>query len=616
MRGSIKKTAAQTTKEINASRWMGPDSILVIYRVGDTVGQQVAEYYQSVRGIPAANVIGVTTAWTPTTESMTTADANNLLPQIIPHYKGKIRAVLTCHWFPKMINGTVFFSNFMAHALAFNALASGSRYVANLGGVFMGNFKADYPADNTPMLFACASDRVNFFGALQGANTPYGQVPPADYLTKYVLPPIPHFRLEAPPVEVGDNRISNASEFTYLKRIIDSSITAEAAKYADFGTVLLSGSGSYCDYDGSTDSSVANCLSVAIQPYYEFTGIPYRKLYYNGLRSEILKLSRNLYITTFAGSTVGATFRTATGNHLMKAIGVTQPVANKTAAAEPTWNVAYTGETTVDGDVTFAYLGTIPADSFPVGATALSPGKANTTFVNQTDVFFRAVGTDSYYNRWGPAREVEMAAHFQYRTGAIALFSQSLSAIPTPLAAIDYEFGSYKPNAMAATNCYGSAYAGLNFTNKNGIGATQLEFNRIGTGATTATVEVSSGNVVTLKTDGVTTFTIDLSAGSTLRAMLVTVKAAIASDANWSCTTAEGCISRSDVAVRNGTVAYLGSCAEPGASGATQPTYFAQNLWGGLCLGEIAYTSLDVMDLQVYTYIVGDPLYRPFGHRR
>jgi hypothetical protein len=607
------KPLKQVVDDLNATRWITAEKVLVVYRAGDATGQAVAEYYQQRRGIPAANVVAVTMTWQPSDGlNMSTADCNNLLAQLRPHLVDPIRVILTCHWFPKTVNSAVqtygnitLLSNVLSSHRWFLTQAAATRYNSvRREGKFAAYFSSSYPLGYLQPNFGCSKS----LNRLRDFTLP----PATGYLNSIITGYcVPHFRLEVLPVENDDTRIANPSELNYLKRIIDDSIAAEAATYADFGTVAISGNnldnaGNSCDLELNAQSSALACVSPAYPVYAEMGGVKYKHLYCDGLTADLMKISRSTPINaSVAEPTI---HRTATGNHL-----VVQPVAASctTAAVEPTWDTSGYGALTTDGTCTFKYLGTLPANNLPATATALVPGKPTKTFVPLTDVFLRITGVDSYYTK---CPEIEQVSDFAYRTGALALFSQSLPVDPVPLAGIDYEFGTYIPKNRVQTACYNAKVA-LEYVNKNGITVQSWAFISTVAGST---VTVSSG-LITLKEGAATVAQIDLTAGGTLRANTATVKANLT--AGWTFVAKEAdpesvCPSRSDVAVRNGTVAYFGACSEPLSTGTLSTTGLVKHLWYGMNLSEVAYMLLDQIDGQIYTYCMGDPLYRPFGHRR
>ena len=351
-------------------------------------------------------------------------------------------------------------------------------------------------------------------------------------------------------------------------------------------------------------------MTVAYPTYHELDGIPCTK-YFSGLIPELAPIPRSTFMGIgFSGyGGRGMLGRTVTGNHIMRLL---TDGSAQTTAVEPTWNTSNLA-TTVDGAATWQYVETMPADSFPPGATALSPGVTGKTFVNQSDVFFRAVGLEAYYET---ALEVETSTHFSYRTGAIVMFSQSYSADPVSMNGTDYEFGTPVLGGYAAfgpLNAKSPVRALLSYTiNVNNFLPYPFSLMYAGADAA-ATVTCSTPGTLLLNSTVVGNTTIVIPSG-TLRSQLVYIKSQL--PAGWTAALVDGGMaSRSDVAIRNGACAFWGSCAEPQSSGANKAAYLVQNLWHGMSLGEAAYTQDDVIGSQT-NYVVGDPLYRPFGHRR
>ncbi len=577
---AVSQSLNQALVQINASRNIGPANVLVLYRSGDAVGQSVAAYYQSRRGVPAANVVGLTLTWTPSSNSMSTTDADAILAVIVPILlTTDIRAIVTCNWFPKWINGeTVQFGNFLSCALEFSILADANRYAAPISNEATFLFSGDYKTVNALSLPPLA-------GAYQ-QTTQYGMMPKPGYTQQYTADTwIPHFRLEVSPVAAGDTRIPNASVQNYLQKIIDDSIAAEQAHYSDLGNVIAVGSGSYAGTWGSG-------LTVGLPVAWEAAGKALN-IYTDQLGNELCTIPRNVDITT-----VGLIARTVTGNYRMSLA-----TAGTTAAAEPAWVTTATGALTTDGTAIWKYLGPMPANNYPVGATTNTPNKIGQTYLPISDVFIRVVGEDAYYST---TTQPEQQSDMSYRQGAIVAFSQSYGYRANPIAGMDYDFGSPVPNAMADTAC--TAATPLQYTNANGQIRPGFYFTST---AATPTVGVAGSDIV-LKSGGAIVATIPIT--GTLREQYAAIKAALPS--GWTMVVQDPWLnSRCDTAIKNGACAAFGACTEPYTIGAIKG-FFVQNLWDGLSLGECAYT---LAQATYYTtaafnlYMVGDPLYRPFG---
>ena len=575
---------------INASRLIGPANILVLYRAGDTVGQAVAEYYQSVRSVPAANVVAVTMAWTPATNDMLASDADNFMAAVLPILQqNDIRSILTVNWFPQTVNeANVVFGSFLSSMPLFAALPDSSRYNLNsvspsAWGTIL--FINDYSA-TIPLAFPFVTGTVN--GAVQ-----YGLKPPPKYTSAYPASFwIPHFRLEVSPVAAGDNRIPNASVENYLKKIIDDSMAAEAAQYQDAGNVIAVASGSY-------SGTMTVALPTALEAYGKAINV-----YTANLELEVMAIPRSgyagpPYLFPLTPGPPGWS-RTVTGNHLMCPV-----VSGTTAATEPVWNVSGTGALTKDGTVTWSYIMDPPPDMFPPGANTNTPNRIAHTYIPIEDVFFRVVGYDSYY---ASCTEPEQQSDMSYRQGAIVMFSQSYGYTPNPVQGLDYDFGAPLPNVMADTACVTATP--IQYTNANGFVVDGFYF---ASTVATPTVGVSGNNIV-LKSAGTVVATIPLS--GTMRQQYATIQAALPT--GWTMTVDDPFVeSRCSNAIKNGACAAFGACAEPQTLGAVKG-YGLQDLWDGASLGEIGYV-LGVTTLYLTPayrlYMIGDPLYRPFGYK-
>lgn len=565
--------------QINAPRRIGPANVLVLYRNGDAIGQAVAQYYQLKRGIPAGNVVALAVSWLPTSNDMSTADANAILATLAPVLLATdIRAIVTCNWFPQTINGGIInFGNFLSCLLEYSTLAAANRYNSNVDWEATTNFASNYTS-------VSALSMAPLAGAYE-SQTQYGMMPPAGYAQAYTADIwLPHFRLEVSPVAAGDTRIANASVQNYLQKIIDDSIAAEQAQYADLGTVVCVGSGSYSGTWGSG-------LTVALPAWWEASGKA-RVLYCDQLGNELCTIPRSTNIAT-----LGLISRTVTGNNMVMCVG-----GGATAAAEAAWNIGFTGAITVDGTVQWAYMGPMPANVYPAGATTLTPNRIGQTYVPLSDVFIRVIGEDAYYSQ---TTQPEQQSDLAYRQGAIVMFSQSYGYISNPIAGLDYDFGAPLPNAMADTAC--ATATPIHYTNGNNFVVNGFSF---ASTAATPTVGVSGSDIL-LKSAGTIVATIALS--GTLREQYAAIQAAL--PAGWTMTVEDPWLnSRCDTAIKNGACAAFGACAEPYTNGAIKG-HFIQNLWDGMSLGECAYTLAQATYYATAAFnlfMVGDPLYRPF----
>jgi hypothetical protein len=579
----------KTVRSFNLPRYMSGKNVLVLYIAGDAVGQEIAEYYRSRREIPFENIVSVPLAWRPNDVdlTMTLDDANtNFVPIVQSALTGKpILATVTCGAWPHSVRSfSCTLENVFSRFRHWLTVNPADRFTGD--NIFSGLlFMPQY--SSFPILRFTSS-------GLHNTTNKYFAIPPHDHIAQHgTFATIPHFRLEVSPVAVGDDRIPDASQVNYCKRIIDDAIAAENAQYSDLGTVLLSGSGSFC-----TGAVEGDCISTAMPAWDELRGLP-GSLYYELLRSELSPITRNKTLA----NTPGRIYRTVTGHHQMVLV-----TAGTTAGSEPTWNTSTLGVKTTDGTAVFAYRGTIPADNHPPGCTALVPlGGEGKTFSSISDVFMRSTGTYAYY---GNNREAELKTDIVYRRGAIVIWSQSYGFIPSPVGGLDYDYGEPEFTTRTDIDCLGTM-ASLLCLNANGF-QTGVFMVQCDNAVTTATMS-STANQVVLKEDGSPVATIDVS--GILRDRFATLKSGAPS--GWTITTRQSfCESRAMVSLKNGAAVVLGSSAEPFAAGSLNGNTLFFNLWMGLSLGEAMYTLYSHTQGGRKLMCVGDPLYRPFGHRR
>jgi len=211
------------------------DNILVLYRVGDPVGEEIELYYKDVRSIPDNNIIGLTASWGDINSSISADTMNEIFTQLGDAYIDlDIRATLLCGHFPKSISGVT--ANSLETIFCFfqrykNREVS-TRYNVKYSSI-IGNFTFQSPF-------------VNYRLPKMAAERFYGTLGPGLYMRasknhveNFITVPIPVFRLDCTPVPVEDTRIVNASRIKYIKKWIDEGIAEEQKKYSNCGTCLL-----------------------------------------------------------------------------------------------------------------------------------------------------------------------------------------------------------------------------------------------------------------------------------------------------------------------------------------------------------------------------------------
>jgi len=591
-------SAMGKVREINQSRYLTPASVLVLYRAGDSVGQELAQYYCSKRSVPAVNCLAVTMTWTPANSSIQASDMLSVSQQIAQHIEThslSIGAILTCHWWPYLVAGNptpyAEVSNMICCPHAYLGQASATIPFAALP-FWNQYYSSGFPAEAKYQegYYASANNTDYSTHCADGYAPVIGLAP----LDKSAFPVMArmyvHCRLEVEPVSANDDRLGagTTTELAYLKRIIDNSLVAEAARYSDFGIAVLQGSGSYSGY-----------YDVSFPAWRELSGGIVNALYHESLRAELVQVGRS---TAYESGTL---LRGPLNDGYFYRVRQ----AGSSASSAPTYPTTI-GQSIVDGALTLYCVGYVPTDTRPTGSNTLVRTRTG-TFVPMSNVFFRSVGEAGYL---GANAEHDLSSDFTYRTGAIVGFGQSYSYTPPCFKGVDYDY--HKPVIAVAdvTNASvqtltDAASAVLNVAQINNVASW---IGAIYVGAPTAdngTMQVLSNDVVRF-TNGASNVDVDLS-DKTLRQKVAAINAAINGWTNWRAGPAYS-HSRCDHAIRNGAVAAIGSWTEPFVTGGYKSHQIVLGLWNGLCLGEIAQ---HLFISNTARTIVGDPLYRPFGHR-
>lgn len=569
------KPLSAVVRETNAGRYITPSRVLVLYRVGDTYGQQVAEYYRAARGIPAGNIVPCAFAWSPTTETITDAAFRPVLETIAPLLIEKdILAIVTCGWWPNRASDGSLYT--ISNQLCFTHLQLAGNDGATRQRANPTWFDAYPAAFREGPLFIRSSSLTSPY--------PYRFLPPVNrYAIHGVYTGYVHFRLEVSPSPSGDH-------YTRTIRMIDDAIAAEAAQMANIGNTVISGSTVY---------------TVGANAYWDIVqcGIPYKACYRDKLDElNPWTATTDLSIWTYHNYVVPTVFN----GYAYKSVAFTTGI---TGGAEPTWPTTI-GNTVVDGGITWKCLFSI-ADSLPAGDTTLTPDYGTFTAANYTDVFLHFVGSEAYY---GSAIEPQQLTDFTYRQGAIAGWGMSYSAIPIAVAGIDWDAGTRTLGNVTAVNAK-NTNAGIPCANENGISRNRL-FCKYSGAAAAATITVSS-NTLTFLEDAVPVGSAVLS--GTLRNMVSQITAAL--PASWTTGALNGgAESRTQQSIKAGACIAIGSSVEPYTAGAFKTAEIVPSLWSGEAMGETAFKLhmphvADNSNTFDGVTIYGDPLYRPFGHR-
>ena len=86
---------------------MLPKNVLVIYRLGDDVGQAIAEYYQNARSIPADNVHAYDSPWTDSSTLTTRTSMEDMCEWLAAKQEAMdTKAIALCGHWPGKGDGT------------------------------------------------------------------------------------------------------------------------------------------------------------------------------------------------------------------------------------------------------------------------------------------------------------------------------------------------------------------------------------------------------------------------------------------------------------------------------------------------------------------------------
>lgn len=573
------KPVSASVRDLNVGRNITPARVLVLYKAGDSVGQQIAEYYRSARGIPSSNVIACTFTWGTSSDVISTAAFLPVLQAIEPHLISKdILAIVTCHWWPNRLSDGI--ARPISDALAFTHRAILGDTTTPWSRPINADFDA-YPDGykRGPVLWRRWPNTEAY---------PYTYLPPANrYAEQGANTAYVHFRLEVSPSPSGN-------EYTRTVRLIDDAIAAEQSAMQNFGKVVISGA--------TTTYAVGACAWIDINQF----NIPYTACYRSKISTEANVWSASENFNLWGPLNIWDR-PTIDNGYIYKVSSYTTGI---TGASEPTWPTTV-GATVLDDGVTWRCIAQT-ANSLPAGDTALTPGYGTFTPSNYTDVFLHVVGQEAYY---GSSIQPQALTDFTYRRGAIAGWGMSYSATPQAVSGIDWDAGTRTLGNITGVNAK-SVQAGIPCANENGISLSRLYCQYNGAAAA-ATISVSA-NTLTFFEDGVSVGSVALS--GTLRSILGTIIAAL--PVSWVAGAVNGgAESRAQQSLRAGACIAIGSCIEPFTNAAFKADGMVPSIWLGEAMGEVAYKlympkNADSQGVYGGVTIYGDPLYRPFGHRR
>ncbi len=579
-----------------------PQNVLVLYRQGDTPGQDIATHYQTQRpGVVLYELPTSLLAWTSPGGNNSQINAATMAAvntAVLAAARGMtVRAIVLCgHW---------------PFAVTVNA---GKGYGAsgywNFDGI-LSNFQTGYStasAIGDITVTAPSMRPVNDFTTTYFANVLADQFAFAYATRKETGGAVPVFRLEFIEPNAADTTIASPSMAAYAKRMVDDAVAAEQARYSDFGNVLFTGSSSYYGRGFATAEFIRS---------QEVSGIGTR--WAENLATDTYPTSQFTRTPVGFSGDWWPTMLFRNGSYLYSPEAY-QHLAAVQANSAPTYPTTV-GARFADGAVNMVCMTALPADNLAAGTTT-SAQYASGTFVvgAYNDLMVHAVGTNGYISSGASWQPHDINA-YGYRKGAIAVWAQSYGAAPNPQLGVDYDFDTidavgFGLQTQADTNCLSPASAGLRVQTTQGVTTSLFTFSRAA-GPTSATIAYDApSRTLTAKEAGAVVGTpLVLNAGSTYRSAAGQIHAWIAGLTGWSFSTGQNGISRCMQSIRGGACAAFGAtnaAYDIDVDGMPFPTGLTKLLWEGWALGEIAPMVCDVAAATIY----GDPLYRPFGHRR
>lgn len=559
-------------------RWISGRNVAVVYWTGDALGKTIAEYYASVRNVPADRVFAWDFTWTPGSTILYTALESSFaaFSAAINALSDEIFAVLLVGNMPTRVQRTIgdsqvfSLSYILQRPYAVGPVGEGSGYTngdgvatANRPRTVLGTYARIFEIGKrywSQRVFL--PSKVN----LQSTQSLVGGWPldrkaqmqtlgfsDTDILWRAAFV----CQINAPIIEAGDPA---GSREAVMRRIIDDSIAAEAARYTSWGNVILQGSSSSGPVAKPTK---AEAYSV---------GYP---------------LDAN-------GRPIGFQWKDLAAETVTSSRATTPP----------------------------DNYGASDANYLLGGATTFRPGDAG--FVSQSDVMLLVLGTEAYHSAGGPGSanppRTYLPSDFNFRRGAIATFSQSYGSSPPCENTKSWHYGPATWIAQTGRPAVLSTGQGY-ISCLNGYGATTSPV-RIESSNATPTIDVNAGTqVVTLRESGVSVATASIG-GMTPAQACAAIRAVM--PAGWIAGVRDGsCESRAVQAIRCGAVAACGVWNEPGATYDPSGQALFGALWCGQSMAEWWFTravNFGNEDVAITSGWLGnpvwycDPLYRPFGH--
>jgi len=562
---------ASQTKAVNRAlftyeRRMTPENVLVLWRSNDqSYGKVIADYYQTARSIPADNMLEVTSTWEPSDSLITIptipkADMQAMIDQVADYIDTNaldITTVLLCGYWAHKVSG-VAYSFYLDMAFS------------------MPHVYKDLGLDISPTFvnIGAPSDYTDGERGLRLSAESYDDYP-YDYASGYPLGNLfPRLWVGAP--AYARNRTNRRSYMDDQRRIT-------------YGVMLMA----------------APLVENITDPNTNSLEIVYRMID-DAIAAETAEYSDmgNVYASGGSSSNKSGRFI------YIDAKDIGYPLDNiYVAQMENNASESYFLADPLPNDI---------VDNYPAGASSLKVGVAG--FVNQSDVFLRSVGNDAYH---GSSTAVsEQAINYDYRQGAICGFGQSYGAKPALHTGASWFHTEMTTPDQTATDAFDSADAGMIANNTVLATLIPVLINRDTTGGiATATIEIVSNDLI-LREDGGVVATIAIS--GTCDEILTQILTAL--PANWTATVRNGgSESRCAAALRSGACIVFGALDEPYTGGDWNSYAFFKSLWYGFSIGELLMimaipgsriASWDSAGGTPKAFIgIGDPLYRPFGHR-
>ena len=569
----------------NARNRVTAENVVVVYRTGDSLGQSIAEYYQSVRNIPDYNMLQLAEdAYSESdgydfasTAAFETFFFDVLMPRYIDESLPPMCALVLCGYFPREMAETE--TDLQVESKTFGLRNRGTD---GWDGAIVEGWPAESPPNRNGNavcsginpLFKFSDDishehasedialayqkKASIYEAFSTKEQPNTTIKATSTQLSYTFflkgerslrqHSVPVFSLDPLPFDTEEE------EFNYVKGYIDDAIAAEQLNRTEVPGLSYVGVGSSnnTEYHGMDWVLTSKALG-----FYE------DKVFHKGFN----------------------------GYTLASLIGQTEE-----AIRAP------------------SYLFGSRADKHNGSRTSYKPRSSNWE-VNSDETFFLDPGNDAYHGT-DNVDEVYRDGDWNFVQGAIGIFAQSYGSQPVGVLSAPWDQDISASDVVLFTRATvdDSANDGyVRFKNKYNNTVYVCRINYTGAGA--AEFEITGfGNAITVSfyVNSSLVGGVSWNFGTTPRTpreMYDDILTEVLTLADWVVDTPDGlCISRTHQALSAGCCFAMGSYAEPFAP-------FDPTSWGmlyalaqGWCLAE----SIPSILIHYRGFMVGDPLYRPF----